>query len=169
MGDPYMPLELFLVIPFGYLLLEILNFIALYFFSYLRQGTILLTVNMGLSILRASVIVFAFWHWEVTSAFYANNPDKSFALDTIISVIYLVIIIQWFVFSIMLRRENKLIKKNKILSDPECHGWIQELNTARNLEELFLKYGESIRSYPKGAWAFEKIFLQRQIELNQEI
>lgn len=170
--NPYMEFEFGLifvaiVVPFGYLVIEILNFIALYFFSCLKHGTTLLTLNMGLSIIRAYVVAYPFWHWKEILAHYANNPEKHLALDVLISVVYFLIIIQWFVFSFKLRKENKLIIMNEILSDPQCQRLIQELKTVSNFDELSLKYGESVRTRPQVASTFKKIYQQRQIELNQ--
>lgn len=156
-----------LVIPFGYLFIEILNFIALCFFSYIRNGTALLTLNMGLNVLRAYLVLVPFLLWKEVLPYYANNPGKNFLLDALISCLYFLIIVQWFVFSFKLRKENKLIIKNKMLSDPECQRLIQELKTVSNFDELSLKYGESVRTFPQIASAFKKIYQQRQIELKQ--
>jgi hypothetical protein len=172
LGNPSMDFELglfyiTLLIPFGYLFIEISNFIALYFFSYVKHGTVLLTLNMGLSILRALVVAFPFWFWKEIVAMYADNPDKNLLSDTLISCVYFLIIVQWFVFSFMLRKENILIKKkNEMLADPESQRLIQELRIASNLDELSLKYGESVRTRPQNASAFKKIFQQREIELS---
>ena len=170
-GDPYMPFEfqlLFvnLVVPFGYLIIETLNFIALYLFSYVKNGTILLTLNMGLSLARIGVWTFPFWFWKNTLAFYENTPDRSLLIDILVTCVYLLIIIQWFVISLKLRRENKIIKMNEMLSHPESQRLIQELKAATNLDELSVKYGESCRALPQIAKALAIIYHQRQAELS---
>ncbi len=163
--------SLILSIPFGYLALEVLNFTALYLFSCRKNGTKLLTLNMILSLFRMVVLLLAFWFWEQVKATYQEYPERNFVTDMSLSVVYFLVTAQWFFFSYKLRRENKIIRKNTILSQvmslPECQALIEELKSEKEVNALSSKYYECLQSYPQIANTFEKIYKQREIELKQ--
>lgn len=172
LGDPYLHSEfrfqsLVLIIPFGYLGLEILNFIGLFLFSYKKQGTSLLTLNMIVAAARLGAIISPLLFWREISAVYANRTNGQFAVDSLVSFIYFLILAQWLVFSFKLRKENAEIRKNELLSHPECQKCMQDLKTANHLEDLSLRYGASVQSYPQIAGVLKKIYEQRRLELSQ--
>ncbi len=158
---------LILTIPFGYFFIETVNFIAMYYFSYVRHGTGLLTLNIIIDVFRVCFVMTApIFFWNEIFVYYANNLNKNFALDVLLSCVYFLAIVQWVLFSFKLRNENKLMAENEILSMPEYQELVQELKTLTDVEELYRKYGECVRTYPHIAGAFKRIYNQRQIELN---
>ena len=170
--DPYVNVELrlgssSLIIPFGYLFIESLNFTGLFFFSYKKNGTVLLTSNMILTLLRLYIVISPIWLWESVSATYVNQPASKLLIDVIVSALYFLIYLQWFVFSYKLRNANKLQKKNELLSRPEHQSTMQELQAITDLEELAVKYGASVRNYPQIASALKKLYEQKKTELSR--
>ena len=162
-GDPYFSFELGLgsktvVIPFGYLVVEGLNFLGLFLFSWKKDGTVLLSLNMLLSVFRICMVIFSLGHLQEFSS--------RLLTDSLILIFYLLLFVQWFVFSFKLRRANKLLKKNKTLVHPEHRRVIQELQMINNLEELFDSYGNSVRSCPQIAGELKKVYTQRKLELS---
>lgn len=171
LGTPNMGLELHLVyiiigIPFGYLIIESLNFIALCFFSYIKNGTRLLTMNMLLNLGRVFTAFMPFWFWE-NMVVYAKNKNESIELIFLIQAFLLLINIQWFIFSYKLRKENNRIKMNNMLTDPEYLRIVHELKTAPNLGIVNEKWNEGVYTFPRLAQTFGKLYRERQAELNQ--
>ena len=107
-----------LLIPFGYLFLESLNFAALFLFSYRKNGTALLTLNMLLNLFRIYTVLLPLLYWNEISVVYANREGQ-LLLDSLISALYLSIFLQWFLFSFKLRTANKFARKNEISPDSE--------------------------------------------------
>lgn len=169
--NPLMEFELGLfsaviIIPFGYLFIEGLNFLALYLFSYKKNGTILLNLNIVLSLVRAFTIILTFLSWKDVLTYYANNPQKSLLSGMFFLGVYFLIIMQWIFFSLKLRKSNKSAIMDEILSDPQLQKSMQELKAVNNSEDLNLKYGECVRSHPQIAKVFKKIYKQRKLELS---
>jgi hypothetical protein len=169
-AHPYMYFELtlgslILLIPFGYLFIESLNFTGLFLFSYKKNGTVLLTSNMILTLIRMGVATSPLWLWESVSTTYANQPASKLLIDSLVSALYFLTLLQWFIFSYKLRSANKLAKKNELLSQPEHQSSMQELQAVTDLEELAVKYGASVRNYPQIAGVLKEIYKRRKIEL----
>lgn len=158
--------SLTLLIPFGYLFIEVLNFVGLFLFSYKKKGTGLLTLNMGLSIARMCALSTPFWLWQEFVDVYATRKDGQLLIDSIALCVCFLIVLQWLVFSFKLRKENKLISENEILSHPEHLASMQDLKAVSNLDDLLPKYGECVRNYPQIASALKKIYKQRRLDLN---
>ena len=106
------------------------------------------------------------WHRE-TLVSHTNKTESHSLIDRLILCVYFLIILQWFIFSFKLRKENKLIRTNEILLHPECQRFIHELKAVNNLDELSIKYGESVRACPQIASTFKKIYEERLVELSQ--
>lgn len=165
MRDPYMGFLLqSLVIPFGYLFLEILNFSALFWFSYKNQKTALLTFNIGLAFVRTYLLASPFFQLSELQSIYANQASNHFLRDCLINCLYLLIVVQWIVLSFLLRKENKLIRKNEILSRPEHQKAMQDLAVVNNLADLPSKFIESVHQYPQIEKELKKIYEQRQLD-----
>jgi hypothetical protein len=163
-GDSYFSLELgfgskTVVIPFGYLVIESLNFLGLFLFSWKKDGTMLLSLNMLLSVFRICMVIFYLGRLQQSSS--------RLLTDSLILIFYLLLFVQWFIFSFKLRRANKLLKKNKALSHPEHRRVIQELQMINNLEELCVSYGNSVRSCPQIAGELKKVYTQRKLDLSK--
>jgi hypothetical protein len=163
--DPYFTFEFTLelglisktlLIPFGYLVIESLNFLGLFFFSYKKEGTALLTLNMLLSVFRMYAAAVALWHLkEISEAAH------------FILIFSILLSLQWCIFSFKLRRENQLLKVNKrILADPELEQAIQDLQRIDNLKELSNSYNNSIRTYPEIHKMLKKVYAQRKLDLS---
>ncbi len=124
LGDPSMSFEFSFidniwVIPFGYLFLEGVNIICLYFFSYRGCGTTLLAWNMALCLVRASLGLVPFRMWQDYLALYADKTTTLLIIDLSLLFVYFAICVQWFYFSYQLRKENKSLRKNELLSQPD--------------------------------------------------
>ena len=145
-----------LVIPFGYLILVVLDLFALYRFFIKKQGTVWLSLNMTMAIARIGFIL-------SLNAMISSVPQWG----PYFMILHLLLTAQWLVFSFLLRRENILMRKTMILDHPEYQAALKEIALVANVEDLNSKYGECVRNNPRISGALKKNYKKKLLELSR--